>query len=150
MSGTCRRWLTAGLALLILLTLCFIWGNSLESRADSKEKSLGVLDRLRPLLELVVGKGNATDHLVRKLAHFTEFGALGGELALLLALRRRMGLQGLANCLFAGLCAAVTDEALQLLSDRGSQVQDVLLDFGGVFAGVAVVAVVAVMWRRRK
>ena len=31
---------------------------------------------------------------------------------------------------------AVTDEALQLISNRGSQVQDILLDFAGFLAGL--------------
>ena len=29
------------------------------------------------MLELFTGKGNVTDHLVRKLAHFCEYAALG-------------------------------------------------------------------------
>lgn len=55
------------LGILILATLTFIWGNSIESVSDSQEKSLGVLEVIWPLLESFVGKGNVTDRLVRKL-----------------------------------------------------------------------------------
>ena len=60
----------------------------------------------------------------------------GTELCALLCLNRRQSVQGFVNCAFAGLAAAVTDEALQLLSNRGSQVQDVLLDFAGFVTGL--------------
>ena len=60
---------------------------------------------------------------------------MGAELCTLLFLNRRARPQGFVNCAFAGLAVAVTDEALQLISNRGSQVQDVLLDFAGFLAG---------------
>ncbi len=53
-----------------------------------------------------------------------------------------MCIQAVVNCLSAGLAAAVTDEALQLLSDRGSQVSDVLLDLGGAAAGTAFILLI--------
>lgn len=55
---------------------------------------------LRPLLELVVGQGGVTDHLVRKLAHFTEYAVLGALLLLLTAVGFRVRLQTVVNCLF--------------------------------------------------
>ena len=63
---------TALLLLAILAALAFIWGNSLDSTVESAAKSGRVGELLRPLLELVVGQGGVTDHLVRQLAHFTE------------------------------------------------------------------------------
>jgi len=128
--------------LLIAATLAFIWGNSLESVAESSEKSSRVLESLAFVLEPVFGKANVTDHLVRKLAHFTEFGLLGIWLALFIAVHGRARLQSVANCLFFGLSVAVSDEALQLLSGRGSQVTDVLLDFAGAASGIFAVLVV--------
>lgn len=47
----------------------------------------------------------------------------------------KIKLQRIINGLSFSLAVAVTDEALQLISDRGSQVQDVLLDFCGVITG---------------
>lgn len=123
------------LTILIMATIAFIWGNSLQSIPESQERSLGVMDKITPVLQVIVGKGNVTDHLVRKLAHFIEFGALGCELALLAVLRKRVHLQPVVNCLFIGLAVAVIDETIQIFSNRGSQVSDVLLDFSGAVAG---------------
>jgi len=125
-------------AVLIGAALAFIWGNSLESIPVSREKSLGILKLVSPLIELFVGKGNVTDHLVRKLAHFCEYGFLGALLASFAVARRRAKLQSVANCLSFSLAVAVADEAIQILSNRGSQVSDVLLDFAGAAFGIMV------------
>ena len=123
--------------LLIAVTLGFIWGNSIKSRSESKLLSLGVLRWIRPLLGVIFSPENVTDHLVRKLAHFTEFSMLGAELILLTALMRKLRVWTVLNCLLAGLSVAVIDETVQIFSARGSQAIDVLLDFGGVVAGAA-------------
>ena len=139
------------LSLLLALTLAFIWGNSLLSIPESQSESLWILDLLNPLLDFVFGPGVVTDHILRKTAHFCEFALLGAELRLLFRLLGQKGLQGQSNALFAALAAAVTDESLQLLSDRGSQVRDVLLDFSGSFTG-ALLMLLLLLWadRRRK
>ena len=77
---------TALLLLAILAALAFIWGNSLDSAVESAAKSGRVGKLLRPLLELVMGQDGATDHLIRKLAHFAEYTVLGALLLLLLSL----------------------------------------------------------------
>lgn len=132
---TRKTWIVI-ISVIIAATIVFIWGNSLKSRSESQGLSLGVLKLLRPLLDAIFSPENVTDHLVRKLAHFTEFGALGAELVLLTILLRRLKWQSVANCLFTGLVVALTDETIQLFSLRGSQVADVDLDFSGVVAGV--------------
>ena len=74
---------TVLLLLAVLAALAFIWGNSLDSAVESSLKSGRMRKLIQPLLELLVGQGNVTDHLVRKLAHFTEFAVLGALLLLL-------------------------------------------------------------------
>lgn len=91
---------TALLLLAILAALAFIWGNSLDSAVESAAKSGRVGELLRPLLELVVGQGGVTDHLIRKLAHFAEYAVLGALLLLLTAVGFRVHLQTVVNCLF--------------------------------------------------
>ena len=143
MDGQKRERLCHMIKILIALTLAFIWINSLVPRAESQELSQGLLERISHLLRGIgihLAPGN--DHFLRKLAHFTEFGILGAELCLLLHLRGRQSRQGFVNCAFAGLSAAVIDESLQLLSKRGSQVQDVLLDFCGFMVGLWICAVI--------
>lgn len=144
---------TIVLAALIALTLAFIWAHSMRSIPASRAESLGVLARVRPFLEFFVGKGNATDHLVRKLAHFLEFGALGAEFVILIAARKRETWKHIVICLFFGLAAAAADETIQIFYHRGSQVRDVLLDFAGCCAGMLFAGLLA--WliravRRRK
>ena len=131
-----KRW-NIILGLLVLLTLAFIWGNSLVNRTESQELSRSLMAEICAALENVgLHLDPQNDHWLRKLAHFGEFGLLGAELCALLFLNRRVRFQGFVNCAFAGLAAAVTDEALQLVSNRGSQVQDVLLDFAGFLTGL--------------
>ena len=130
------------LIILILVTIVFIWSNSLQSIPESQAKSIGFLNKVKPFLEIFVGTGNVTDHLVRKLAHFTEFGALGCELPLLLALRKRINWQSVINSAFFAMTVALTDETIQIFSGRGSQVQDVWLDFAGSCTGILFVIVI--------
>ena len=147
---TRRIWIVV-LTALIVATICFIWGNSLKSRSESQLLSLGVLRWIRPLLGAILSPENVTDHLIRKLAHFTEFCALGAEMTLLAALLHKRSVQSALNCLFAGLVVAELDETIQIYSARGSQVSDVLLDFGGVAAGViGVIFVLAIITKMQK
>lgn len=137
MSAAVRKRWNVVLVLLVALTLAFIWGNSLISRTESQDLSRGLLGQICAALETVgVHIDPENDHWLRKLAHFCEFGLLGAELCALMLLNRRACPQSYVNCAFAGLAVAVTDEALQLISNRGSQVQDVLLDFAGFLAGL--------------
>lgn len=119
---------SAVLIAMLAATLCFIFTQSMCSIPESREQSSRVLEILKPFLELFVGEGNVTLHLVRKLAHFAEFFALGAELVALCLLWNKP----LLWMLFAGLLAALTDETIQIFYDRGSQVQDVWLDFSAV------------------
>ena len=137
-----KRILTIVLIVLILVTIVFIWSNSLQSIPESQARSLGFLARIKPFLGIFVGSGNVTDHLVRKLAHFTEFGALGCELALLLALQKRVSWQLVVNCAFVAMVVALTDETIQIFTGRGSQVQDVWLDFAGACTGILFVLII--------
>ena len=135
------------------MTLTFIFQNSMESVAQSEEKSTAVMEKVCFLLERVVGKGNVTDHLVRKLAHFFEFSVLGIEMSALSFLHhspRRSLYFSVTLPLFCGLIAALTDETIQIVSARGSQVQDVWLDFAGVCVGLGVVFAVWLIWRNRQ
>ena len=96
--------------LLIAVTLGFIWGNSIKRRSESKLLSLGVLRWTLSLLGVNFSPENVTDHLLRKLAHFTEFGLLGAELIMLAHLLRKLRVRDTLNFLLAGLVTAVFDE----------------------------------------
>ena len=138
--------LAAILLLLIIATVCFIFSNSMESIPESSARSEKILRALTPALELFFGEDNATNHLVRKLAHFTEFFALGIELCVLCVILRKP----LVWALFTGLCTALSDETIQIFYERGSQLQDVWLDFSAVITAAILVCLYGVIIRRRK
>ena len=118
------------LRFLLIVTLCFIWGNSLLSRDDSAALSQGLTAWLRSIGIPV------TDHFVRKLAHFCEFGLLGVELMLLFWLRSGLRLRELCLSALAAFLAAAIDETIQIFTGRGAQIKDVLLDFTGALTGI--------------
>ena len=123
------------LTVLIILTLALIWGHSLLGREASSEESGFVMELLEPVLEMVVGEGNVTEFLVRKLAHFTEFFVLGLEVLTFFAYRKPLFPQAFLLALTHGFFAAFLDETIQIFSGRGPMIQDVWLDVCGVAAG---------------
>lgn len=143
---------TAILSALCVLTVLFIWSNSLFTKEQSQKQSQGLLAALEPAIEAVLGVDvdMQDDRWLRKSAHFFEFALLGLELALLAKRRGSFNAQGICNCLFAALLVAVSDESIQLLSNRGSQVQDVLLDFSGVITAVFLTYLIVSHRNRRK
>ncbi len=138
------------LSILIVVTLGFIWGNSMLSAEDSSEISGSVLEFIENILERIFPwyspSEAAGDTLIRKLAHFTEFMILGIELTILIY---RLLKKTLVLPPFCGLLAALCDETIQIFSDgRGSLVSDVWIDFGGVLVGF--ILVVLISWLRQR
>ncbi len=125
------------LSILIVVTLGFIWGNSMLPAEDSSEISGSLMELIEEILERIITgytpAPDTSDTPIRKLAHFMEFMILGIELTILVCqlLKRSLVIPP-----FCGLLAAVCDETLQLFSDgRSSQISDVWIDFGGVLVG---------------
>lgn len=138
---------------ILVVLLVFIWLHSMMPAEDSAEESQRVGQFLTPFLELLVGEGNVTDHLVRKLAHFCEYGALGILAGALLLVKKESGIFRWSYALLCALAVAVIDESIQLLADgRGAQVQDVLLDTAGSLTGLLAVWLIAVLvrWLRHR
>ena len=127
-----RIWLCTAL---IVLCLCFIWGNSLLPGEVSASISDWVGDTLEQLLHIphrtYSGRG-----LLRKLAHFTEFAVLGMLLTWLTGMRRKP--IWLAQLL--GSLAACADETIQcFVPGRGPGLRDVCIDSCGVFTGMIII-----------
>ena len=116
---------------LAVLTLAFIWGNSLVPGDISGEISGGVFEMVAGLFAVFGDKGQL---VLRKLAHLTEYTALGFFLTgLWRNLKRR---ERLTPPLLFGLAAACLDETIQIFSPgRGSSLMDVWIDFSGVCIG---------------
>lgn len=141
------------LLLLIAVTLCFIFGNSLQNQEQSSKQSTAVAEAVKPIYQAITAKSDNGEPIIRKIAHFIEFSILGIELTLLFCAvfdeKERKNHLGRIVCpLFCGLLAALTDETLQILSERGPMVSDVWLDFIAVCVSVSIVT--AVKYFRKK
>ncbi len=117
---------------LLICNLIFIWGNSLLPGEISGAFS----DWVKGILVKLFSGGPATASgggLLRKLAHFTEFAALGMCLAWLHGMLQRGKLQPF----FWGAAAAAVDETIQrFVPDRGPSIKDVCIDSAGVLTGI--------------
>ena len=120
--------------------IVFIFSNSLQIADVSEGASgrvLGILQGILRHLGLPGAADRLTMHIVRKLAHFSEYAALGVLLGAQLLVHGRTSLFHWSYVLLCALAAAVTDETIQLFVEgRSAQVQDVLLDLGGSAAGL--------------
>lgn len=137
-----RRKAAIGINVLILLAmLVFIFGHSTADQAASSAESMQLLSLLSGLFQ------GLTEHMLRKLAHFSEFAALGFFTIHLCHVCRKLHLHAMVHSLFFGLLCALTDESLQLLNDRSAQVSDVWIDFSGVCCGVLFFLLLLVLHR---
>lgn len=140
MRADTKKWSLVILSVLIVLTLCVIFGNSLKGPEASNEQSDAIGDALRPIID---PDESLTDDeysfLVRKSGHFVEYLCLGVECAVLaFNLCGKLILSGVSCSALGCLFAADVDEFIQSFTDRGSNVADVLLDFGGAITGIAI------------
>ena len=118
--------------ILLVLNLCFIWGNSMLPGEISGALSDWVKNLILSLLPDRPG-GGVGGGLFRKLAHFTEFALLGACLGWLHGMVNKKAV----NVLAWGAAAAFVDETIQrFVPDRGPSVWDVLLDSCGVLTGI--------------
>jgi Predicted integral membrane protein len=124
---------------LIIATLAFIWINSSVSPTTSDSISNDVYESVESVTQAVTGSDSLTNHIVRKAAHFIEYAVLGIELSLLLILIKKIRLQPIINCAFAGFATAVIDETIQIFSGRGSNIPDVWIDFAGFCSGFTII-----------
>ena len=118
---------------LLCMMLVFIWGNSLLPGEISQAFSDWVKDLLKTLLH-IGGRGDEMQGggLLRKIAHFTEFAALGALLGWLLGMLRKEKWQPL----LWGMAAACVDETIQFfVPGRAPGLKDVAIDTAGVLTG---------------
>ncbi len=150
-----RRRSVIVLSILAALNLAVIWGNSFLSIADSSKGSSFIASLLKLIFRDT--EFSRLEHIVRKCAHFFEFACLGTLSILLLFfivgfdLRRTWDF--ISVPVFACLLASSTDETIQIFSDRGNSVSDVLLDFSGAMTAMAfffvTVSIIKSVKRRR-
>lgn len=130
---------------LLIAILTFIWGNSLMPG----EISQAISDWVQSLLFGVQPRNGvpaAGNGLLRKAAHFTEFAALGTNLAWLFGMLQKGKLLPFA----CGAAAACIDETIQMfVPERSPGVLDVLIDCSGVLCGIVLLYLGHTYWKRR-
>ena len=109
------------LKILIIASILFIWGHSAVP-AEKSAKESGLILRI---LSYIFGGERLTDHIVRKLAHFTEYAVLGFFLSCYK--------EKLCSVLSAGLFVSFIDETIQLFAaGRSGEVVDMWIDLSGI------------------
>ena len=136
---------------LIALNLAFIWGNSLMDGAHSAALSHWVQSLLSGIFPDVIPETGAQGHgLLRKLAHFSEFFALGGLLFWLSGMYpvSRWARIYVPICVGA-LCAGV-DEIIQIfVPERGPALLDVGIDTLGVTLSVVLLSLISFLKNKK-
>ena len=119
---------------LIAVLLCFIWGNSLLPGEISGRISDWVKELLSFLLPSEVPGVTTGGGLLRKIAHFSEFAALGFCLCWRFGMLEKRKIMALVY----GFGAACVDETIQIfVPDRGPSPKDVAIDTCGAAVGMA-------------
>lgn len=119
------------LVLLIVLTIIFIWGNSILPH----EVSLKISSFVMQVLGIDRETGSVSEFQVRKMGHFFEFLVLGAEMAMFLWLwecGRKSKIITLSSC---AMFFPLVDETIQTLNDRHAMIRDVWIDVSGFLIG---------------
>ena len=144
---------------LLILTIgwmCFIFYQGSRQLSDSYHNSDVVVNKVVSLIETMYEKVNPNSsqetiittqrrvklaYLIRKSAHFFEYGALAALLMIVFYLLKQSSLNRVIYSLFITLLCAVMDEFYQSFINRGSRVQDIIIDFSGALVGTIFVVI---------
>ena len=130
----------------VILTLAFIFSQSALPREESKKQSDKVGDIIEEIFPPETPVGGFVQKNIRKLAHFTEFAFLGAEVALYMIIFARKKIAVYLSLLIAPNIALL-DETIQVFSNRGPAMRDVMIDTAGFyFASIIFYTVAAVIF----
>ena len=139
-------------ALLWVMVTAFIFRNSLQTADISNARSHGISDWLYSLPIFRNWMNEEAFHkLIRKIAHFTEFGVLGvcvGGFTINLGNLKNEKYISLPMLITLG--TAVCDEFIQRFTGRTSSVKDIVIDFAGALCGIIFTWIISSIVRRRK
>lgn len=129
--------------------LAFIWGNSAMPGKTSGALSGWLGQALGAILPFLTTENGL--HLLRKLAHFSEFAALGMTLSWLFGMTVSRSAPKYLLPLFCGAAIAGIDEIIQIFSPgRYCSIVDVGIDCAGVLTGFLILyALHALLCRKR-
>lgn len=122
---------------LLVALLAFIWGNSAMPGQESGKLSGLVAEILQTLLPFLSLESDIAMFILRKIAHFSEFCALGVVLSWLFGMLTRSWGAHFLLSMGCGVLAACVDEIIQIFSPgRYCSIVDVGIDSCGVLTGV--------------
>lgn len=125
--------------LVILLIIAFIWSNSYQAKTDSVQLSMFFTTNIQPLLIKFGFHPNLKilDTYVRKLAHLTEFMALGA--IIYYTFKQFFKTHIAKKSILLAICIASLDEIIQIYTPgRTATIADVLLDTVGSIIGILI------------
>ena len=126
--------------------IAFAFIHSSMPSVESAQESESVLDFVTVILKFFGIDPNLSDHIIRKIAHFTEYTVLG---ALLCSFDRIKPIKFVPYTVSIGLFTCFVDETIQLgIEGRSGQVSDMWIDFFGVLLGTAVMLVAFWIYRK--
>ena len=131
-----KMWL--GVCLAIGVATLLIWGNSMRTSTQSAQQSGSLLAFLTPWLTALGIQPEGFHTILRKLAHFSEYGLLGVLWTMELWLgphrgKRRGTMERLSLCMLT----AFLDETIQLfVPGRSGEIRDVWIDTAGAWTGI--------------
>ncbi len=159
MSNTRQVMVRIILIVLTVMVMIFIFRMSSMEAAESSQLSTSVGYTVGEIVidgfnEMPAGEQqqyvDGIEHPLRKLAHFSEFAALGFLLLFdILAFTKLSGAKRFLTAVILGLIYAATDEYHQtLVSGRSCELKDVMIDVSGVITGCIVATVLIMLFSR--
>ena len=128
--------------IIIVLIITFIWSNSYQNSTNSYNLSMFFTTNIQPLLIELGLHPNVTilDTYVRKLAHLTEFMALGT--VIYYTFKQIFTTHIAKKSILLAICIASLDEVIQIYTPgRTATIGDVLLDTTGSMIGILIMKV---------
>lgn len=139
-----RRLLVVFCGILLAANVGFIWGNSMLPGTASAQLSGGLMQWIGELFAVF---GEHGEKVLRKMAHMAEFASLG---FLLTGFFRLLGKKRIYLPLLCGFITATVDECIQIFSPgRSSSVVDVMIDMSGLAAGIILLLMGQLLFRRK-
>ena len=144
---------------LLVIWILFMFGHSMTpGDLSSQESSKALTLLLWAFHKLGMEAEWLTEHIVRKTAHFCEYGVFGILLSLYKNSRpkRRYGQRAwppeeIYSIMLAVILVPLLDETIQLfVSGRSGQIPDVWLDMAGSAAGVLFSQMILLLLQRQK
>ncbi len=114
-----------------LATILFIFVNSALSKEQSGAQSDAVGDFIAGIIPPETALGAAIQENLRKIAHFTEYGLLGIEVAFYIFIFESKRVKKALLTPIIPFFVGFFDETIQIFSERGPSVSDVWIDIGG-------------------